>query len=64
MQTFETTDPKLAQRCRFSQYRRVKAVLTVNGSLVIGIVHSVKEVKSSTPTRWVVAVVAKLGIAA
>jgi hypothetical protein len=34
MQTFETTDPKLAQRCRFSQYRGLKTALTVNGSLV------------------------------
>jgi hypothetical protein len=64
MQTFETTDPKLAQRCRFSQYRGVKKALTVNGSLVVGIVHSVKEVKSSSPTRWVVTVVAKRSIAA
>jgi hypothetical protein len=64
MQTFETTDPKLAQRCRFSQYRGVKKALTVNGSLVVGIVHSVKEVKSSSPTCWVVTVVAKRSIAA
>jgi hypothetical protein len=64
MQTFETTDPKLAQRSRFAQYRGFKTTLTVDGSPVTGIVHSVKEVASSSPVRWIVTVVAERRIAA
>ncbi len=36
----------------------------LNGLPVTGMVQSVKEDKSSTPTRWIVSVVAKQGIAA
>ena len=41
-----------------------KTTLTVEGSLVTGLVHSVMEVKSSDPTRWIITVVAKPRIAA
>jgi hypothetical protein len=64
MQTFETTDPKVARRCRYDQHRGQKTTLTVEGSLVTGLVRSVMEVKSSNPTRWIVTIVAKPGIAA
>jgi hypothetical protein len=52
MQTFETTDQNLARRRRSAQYRWLKTTVTVTG-----IVHSVKEVASSYPARWIVTVV-------
>ena len=64
MHTFETKDPKVARRCRYDQHRGQKTTLTVEGSLVTGLVHSVMEVKSSSPTRWIVTVVAKPSLAA
>jgi hypothetical protein len=59
MQTFETTDPNVARRCRYDQYRGQKISLTVEGWFVTGLVHSVKEVESSNPTRWIIKVIAK-----
>jgi hypothetical protein len=64
MQTFETTDPKVARRCRYDQHRGQKTAVTVEGSLVTGLVHSIMEDKSSNPTRWIVTVIAKPSIAA
>jgi hypothetical protein len=64
MQAIETTDPLEARRARYAQYRGVKARLTLMGSTVTGLVRSVQEVRSGTPTRWIVTVVAKQGIAA
>ena len=64
MQTFETIDPKVAIRCRYDQHRRQKTILTVKGSLVTGLVHSVMEVRPSNPTRWIITVVANPRIAA
>jgi hypothetical protein len=64
MQTFETIDAKVARRCRYDQHRGQKTTLTLEGSLVTGLVRSVMEVKSSDPTRWIVTVIAKPGIAA
>jgi hypothetical protein len=64
MQTFETIDPKVARRCRYDQHRRQKTSLTVNGSPVTGLVHSVKEVNSSNPTRWIITIIAKPSVAA
>jgi hypothetical protein len=64
MQTFDTTDPKVARRCRYDQHRGQKTTVTVEGILVTGVVHSVMEVKSSNPTRWIVTVIAQSGIAA
>jgi hypothetical protein len=64
MQTFETTDPKVARRFRYDQHRGQKTALMVKGSLVTGLVRSVMEVKSSGPTRWIVKVVVKPRIAA
>jgi len=64
MQTFETTDLEVARRCRYDQHRGQKTAVTVKGSLVTGLVHSVMEVKSSNPTRWIITVIAKPSIAA
>jgi hypothetical protein len=54
MPTFETTDPKVAIRCRYDQHRSKQTTLTIQGSLIMGLVHSVMEVK-----RWIITVVAK-----
>ncbi|MBR1272820.1 hypothetical protein JQ629_35640 [Bradyrhizobium sp. AUGA SZCCT0222] len=64
MQTFETNDPKLARRCRYDQHRGQKTAVTVEGSVVTGLVHSVMEIEHSQPTRWIITVVAKPRIAA
>jgi hypothetical protein len=64
MQTFATTDAKVARRCRYDQHRGQKTALAVNGSLVTGLVRSVMEVKSgNNPTRWIVTVHEKSGTA-
>jgi hypothetical protein len=64
MQTLETTDPKVARRCRYDQHRRQQTTLTVKGSLVTGLIRSVMEVKSGNRTRWIITVVAKPSLAA
>jgi hypothetical protein len=64
MKTFETTDQTLARRCRFAQYRNEKATVTIEGSLVTGLLRSVREVASSLPARWVVTIVTKISVAA
>jgi len=64
VQTFETTDPKVARRCRYDQHRGQKISLTGEGWLVTGWVHSVMEVKSSNPIRWIITVIANPSIAA
>jgi hypothetical protein len=64
MQTFETTDPKVARRCRYDQHRGQKTAVTVEGSRVTGLVRSIKEDKSRNPTRWIITVIAKPSIAA
>ena len=64
MQTIEITDPLEARRCRYAQYRGEKARLKLNGLPITGMVRSEQEDNSSTPTRWIVTVVTKLGVAA
>jgi hypothetical protein len=64
MQTFDTTDAKVARRCRYHQHRGQKTTVTVEGSPVTGLVRSVMEVKSSSPTRWIITVIARPNIAA
>jgi hypothetical protein len=64
MQTFDTTDAKVARRCRYHQHRGQKTTVTVEGSPVTGLVRSVMEVKSSSPTRWIITVIARPSIAA
>jgi hypothetical protein len=64
MQSFETTDPKVARRCRYDQHRRQKTTLIIEGTLVTGLVHSVMEIKSSNPTRWIMKLFGEPRIAA
>jgi hypothetical protein len=64
MQTIEITDPKEARRCRYAQFRGEKATVMLYGLRITGMVRSVKEHKSSNPTRWTVTVVPKKSIAA
>jgi hypothetical protein len=64
MKPFETTDQALARRCRFAQYRNEKATVTIEGSLVTGLVRSVREVAYSRPARWVVTIVTNINVAA
>jgi len=61
MQTIEITNPLEARRCRFAQYRGLKAKLVLNGEPVTGMIRAVKEDSSSTPTRWTVTVVKLAG---
>jgi hypothetical protein len=63
MQSIEITDPKEARRCRFAQYRGMKATVMLNGLPVTGMVRSVSEHKSSSPMRWAVTVVPRQGMA-
>src|SRR3954470_9187889 len=51
MQTIEITAPREARRCRFAQYRGETAAVMLNGLTVTGMVRSIMEVKSSSPTR-------------
>jgi hypothetical protein len=64
MQIIEITNPIEARRCRYAQYRGERASFMLNGLPVTGMVRSVKEDRSSIPTRWIVSVVPKQGIAA
>ena len=57
MQTIETTNASEVRRCRFAQYRGLKATLILNGEPVTGMIRAVKQHSSSTPTRWTVTVV-------
>jgi hypothetical protein len=62
MQNIEISDPIVARRVRYAQYRGEKTTVILNGLRITGMVRSVMEVKSSNPTRWIVSVVPKLGI--
>jgi hypothetical protein len=64
MQTFETTDSKVARRCGYDQHRGQKTTVTVEGLPVTGLVRSVMEVQSSSPTRWIITVIARPSMAA
>ena len=56
MQTIEITSPLEARRCRFAQYRGLKARFILNGEPVTGMIIAVKEDEFCTPTRWTVTV--------
>jgi hypothetical protein len=64
MQSFETTNPKVARRCRYDQHRGQKTTLTIEGTLVTGLVHSVMEVKASNPPYWIMKLFGETKIAA
>jgi hypothetical protein len=59
LHTIETTDLKEARRFRFAQYRGERVTLSLNGFLLTGMVRSVTEDRSSTPTRWIVTIITK-----
>jgi hypothetical protein len=63
MHTLETTDARVARRCRYDQHRFRKTTVRIRGSLVTGLVHSVLEVKSSDPRRWILTIIAEPDIA-
>jgi hypothetical protein len=64
MQIGEIADPIQARRCRYAQYRGDKATLKFSGLPVTGMVRSMLEDKSTTPTRWIVSLLAQHIIAA
>jgi hypothetical protein len=64
MQSFETTNRKVARRCRYDQHRGRETTLTIDGTLVTGLVHSIREVKLSNPTRWIMTLFEETKIAA
>jgi hypothetical protein len=49
-----------ARRCRYAQYRGEKATLKLNGLSVTGMVRSVLEDKSTTPTHWIVSILVQI----
>jgi hypothetical protein len=57
--TIETTDPSEARRCRYAQFGGRPTTVNVLGSAVTGLVRSVQEDRSTTPTRWTIIVLAK-----
>jgi hypothetical protein len=57
--TIETTDPSEARRCRYAQFGGRATTLNVHGADVTGMVRSVKEDRSTTPTRWTIIVISK-----
>ena len=64
MQSIETTDPKEARRARFAQLQGHKATLTLMGTIITGLVRSVKEDATNMPPRWIVTVVGIEAVAA
>ena len=64
MQTVEITNPKVARRCRYAQYRGEQVRLMLNGAPVTGMIRAVMEDRSSIPKRWTVTLISKKGIAA
>jgi hypothetical protein len=59
MHTIETTDSKEARRLRYAQHRGTKTTLTLGGSTVTGLVHSVMEDRFADPKRWIVQIIEK-----
>ena len=58
METFETTDPQDAKRCRYAQFGGMPKTVTISGSTVTGMVRSVMEDASCTPTKWTIKIAA------
>ena len=57
MFTFETADQKEVRRLRIAQFNGRTATITSDGSVVTGLVRSVKESKSSVPARWMITII-------
>jgi hypothetical protein len=43
LQTFEIADRKIVSRCRYAQYRGEKITLSLEGLLVTGLMHSLRQ---------------------
>ncbi len=56
MQTFETTDIKVARRCRIAQYNGRDGMIDIDGESVNCIIRSVMDVPALTPTSWEITV--------
>jgi hypothetical protein len=59
MQTFETTDALDARRCRYAQYGGLPKTLTICGSTVTGVVHSVMQDPVRAPPKWIIKIAAR-----
>ncbi len=56
MQTFETTDLKVARRCRMAQYKGREGTIYIEGRLINCIVRSVMDVPALSPNSWTVTI--------
>ena len=57
MFTFETADQKEVRRFRIAQFNGRTATVRSNGSTVTGMVRSIVENKTKTPSVWVVTLI-------
>jgi hypothetical protein len=63
LQAFEIADRKIVSRCRYAQYRGEMTTLKLEGMLVTGLVHSLRQHKVGR--RWIITLtVAKRSLAA
>lgn len=56
MQTFETTDIKVARRCRMAQYKGREGMIHIEGEHINCIVRSVMDVPFISPSSWTVTI--------
>jgi hypothetical protein len=62
-QAFEIADRKIVNSCRYAQYRGEKTTLNLEGMLVTGLVHSLRQ--HEVGRRWIITLaVAKQSLAA
>lgn len=52
LQAFEIGDRKIVSRCRYAQYRGEKITLSLEGMLVTGLVHSLRQ--HQVGRRWII----------
>jgi hypothetical protein len=63
LQAFEIADRQIVSRCRYAQYRGEKTTLSLEGMLVTGLVHSLRQHEAGR--RWIITLaVAKRSLAA
>ena len=56
MQTFETTDLKVARRCRMAQYRGREGRINIGGMAINCIVRAVMDIPALSPKSWTVTI--------
>jgi hypothetical protein len=54
VKTFEIDDAIELRRCKRAQFSGWAAELSLNGTVVTGVVHSIVEIPSSSNRRWIV----------